>query len=280
MTRSMTVEKAVERYLKERRPEVAESTYRNHKYALKRFVEWSDKADLEDISNLDGFHIHDFKIYRRDNGGINEVTLYNNLCTVRVFIQWLESMQVVESGIAEDMILPDPDDDKRDDKIDPETADAILKYLEKFEYATRDHTVLLVLWKTGMRTGSLRSLDLRDYDSREPAISINHRPKTDTPLKNKSSGERMVALDDETADVLDDYIKHKRKGVTDENGREPLFTTAKGRIGKVRVDNSYRVMRIDSRDKPVPRITNCFQMPGGNVSCKPRQGEVFHGSLL
>ncbi len=46
-------------------------------------MEWSDKAGLDDISELDGFHIHDFKIHRRENGDINEVTLSNNLSVIR-----------------------------------------------------------------------------------------------------------------------------------------------------------------------------------------------------
>ena len=105
MTRRMTPERAVERYLKERKPEVSESTYRNHKYALDRFIEWCEENGLEDISELDGFHIHDFKLYRRENGGINELTLYNNLCALRVFVRWLESMEVVHSDVAENMAV-------------------------------------------------------------------------------------------------------------------------------------------------------------------------------
>lgn len=80
MSQSMTRERAVERYLKERKSEVSESTQRNHRYVLKLFVEWCDETGMDDGSELDGFHIHDFKIHRRENGGINEVTLYNNPC--------------------------------------------------------------------------------------------------------------------------------------------------------------------------------------------------------
>jgi site-specific recombinase XerD len=225
----MTPERAVERYLKERKPEVTESTHRNHRYALKRFVEWTEEVGMDDISDLDGLHIHDFKIYRRENGEINEVTLYNNLCALRVFVRWLESMEVVDAEIAENMILPNPDDDARDDKIEPERAEAILEYLETFEYATLRHALFAVLWDTGFRLGTVRTLDVDDYHSDEQYVEVHHRPETDTPLKNKSNADREVNLHDWVCEILNDYIEIHRDRVTDEYGREPLFTSQHGR---------------------------------------------------
>ncbi|NHN48404.1 site-specific integrase [Halostella sp. JP-L12] len=229
MSRSMRPQRAVERYLKERKPEVSESTYRNHKYALKRFVEWCDEAGLEDVTELDGFHIHDFKIHRRENGGVNEVTLYNNLCALRVFIRWMQSMDLVEVGLAENMILPNPDDDARNTKIEADTAEAILEYLEKFEYATLRHSLFALLWDTGFRLGTIRAIDLRDYYPKEQYVEIHHRPKTGTPLKNKQNAEREVNLHEWVCEILDDYIAIHREEVKDDEGRKPLLTTRYGR---------------------------------------------------
>lgn len=225
----MTPERAVERYQKERKPEVSESTHRNHKYALKRFVEWCDEAGLDDVSELDGFHIHDFKIHRRENGGINEVTLYNNLCALRVFVRWMQSMDLVEPSLAENMILPDPDDDTRDTKIEPDTAETILEYLEKFEYGTLRHALFALLWDTGFRLGTVRALDLDDYHSSEQYVEVQHRPDTGTPLKNKQKAEREVNLHGWICEVLDDYIAMHRHEVEGDEGREPLLTTRHGR---------------------------------------------------
>ncbi len=228
MSRSMTPERAAERYLKERKAEVSESTHRNHKYALKRFVEWADEAGLDDISELDGFHVHDFKIHRRENDDINEVTLYNNLCALRVFIRWLESVGVVENDVAEDMILPNPDD-TRDEKIEPDTAEDILTYLRKFEYATLRHALFALLWDTGFRLGTVRSLDLEDYHSDEQYVEVHHRPDEGTALKNGQSAEREVNLHEWVCEILDDYIQSHRHDVTDDAGREPLLTSRHGR---------------------------------------------------
>ncbi len=81
MTRKTSPQGAVDRYLKERKPEITESTHRNHKYTLNAFLEWTEKVGIEAVSELGGMYLHEFKLDRRERG-INEVTLYGNLCTI------------------------------------------------------------------------------------------------------------------------------------------------------------------------------------------------------
>ncbi|WP_226479362.1 tyrosine-type recombinase/integrase [Natrinema amylolyticum] len=247
----MKPERAVERYLKERRPEVAESTYYNHKSALDQFVSWCIEEDIDDISQIDGFHVHDFKLYRRDQG-INEVTLYNNLSTLRVFIRWLESMGLAESGLAEGIVLPNPDDDARDEMISEEIANRILDYLEKFEYATARHALFVLLWDTGFRIGTVRALDLGDYHPDEHYIEVAHRPETGTPLKNGDEAEREINLHQWVCELLSDYIKVHREEVTDVNGRAPLLTTKHGRAAKTTLR-----MQINSLTRPCEYTGDC-----------------------
>lgn len=228
MTRNIAPRGAVDRYLKERKPEVAESTYHNHKYTLNSFVEWSDEVSIEAVSELDGMYLHEFKLYRREQG-INEVTLYNNLCTIRVFVRWLESMELVDQGLAEGMMIPDPDDDVRDEMITEETAGEILDYLDKFEYGTLRHAFFAVLWTTGFRIGTVRSLDLDDYHPEEHYIEVVHRPESGTPLKNKNEANREVNLHAWVCEILDDYLEMHRHQTTDDHERKPLFTTSQGR---------------------------------------------------
>jgi site-specific recombinase XerD len=228
MSRQISPEGAVERYLKERKPEVAESTHRNHKYTLDAFESWAEEVGIEAVSELDGMYLHEFKLYRREQG-INEVTLYNNLCTLRVFVRWLESMDLVEKGLADGMMIPNPDDDARDDMITEETAEEILNYLDKYEYGTLRHALFAVLWTTGFRIGTVRSLDLDEYHPEDHFIEVVHRPESGTPLKNKTEAEREVNLHSWVCEILDDYFEMHREDVTDDHGREPLLTTSQGR---------------------------------------------------
>ncbi len=229
MTRSMSPEHAVERHLKEREPEVFASTLQNNRYELKRFVEWTDEAGLDDISELDGFHIHDFKIHRCEEGGVNETTLPNNLSALRVFVSWLESMEVIDGDLSDKMQIPNPDSDARDTMIDAETAEEILDDLEKFEYGTLRHALFALLWDTGFRLGTVRALDLGDYHPDERYVEVVHRPDEVTPLKNQGEAEREVNLHEWVCEVLDDYVEVSRHDVTDDYGREPLLTTQHGR---------------------------------------------------
>jgi len=226
----MTPEEAVERYLKEKKPRCSDSTYYNYSSLLSRFFDWCEEEDGPDsVGDLDGFHLSDFKMYRREEDGINEVTLYNQMTVMRVFIRWLESRGLVESGLSDNMLMPQPDDDARTEKIDSETAGQILQYLQKYEYATKRHALFTLLWDTGFRIGTVRALDLGDYHPDEQYVELNHRPETDTPLKNGTDAEREVNLHGWVCEVLDDYVGMHRDDVTDEAGREPLLTTAHGR---------------------------------------------------
>lgn len=65
-----------------------------------------------------------------------------------------------------------------------------------------------------------------------------------TPLKNGEPAERYVAIKPDTVDLLDDWIAENRPEVTDSNGREPLITTAQGRVSRACVrDTMYRITR-------------------------------------
>lgn len=106
----------------------------------------------------------------------------------------------------------------------------MLEYLRRFEYASRSHTLIELLWHTGLRIGAVYSLDVEDYDPEAERLNLTHRPETGTPLKNKSEGERMVALSRYVCEVLDDWIDHNRPDVADDHDREPLFTSKHGRL--------------------------------------------------
>jgi len=225
----MKPERAIERYLNEMDAEWADSTYYNNSCALNRFLEFCEETELDNICEIDGFHISDFKQHRRGQG-INEVTLYNNLSALRAFLKWCSSMGLIESWVVDDMMLNEPDDKVRSEMLDADRADQILDYLDKFEYATLRHALFVLLWDTGMRIGSARSVDVQDYHSEEQYIELVHRPEEDTPLKNKHEGQREVNLHPWACEILDDYIQMNHEDVTDDYGRTPLFASRQGRM--------------------------------------------------
>ena len=93
----------------------------------------------------------------------------------------------------------------------------------------------LTIGKTGCRLGGFLALDLDDYEpddeTGKAVLKFRNRPETDTPLKNGKNSERNVEVSEDVRTVIDDYIEHNRHDVTDEYGREPLFTSKFGRPG-------------------------------------------------
>ncbi len=143
--------------------------------------------------------------------------------TLRVFTKWLESIDTVDQDLHTKVLSPtlSGDDNVRDEMLESERAERILDYLRKYEYASRAHVSLTLMWHTMMRVGEVHSLDCSDYDPIDQSLQVIHRPETGTTLKNQSEGERYVALSNEVCGLLDDWLECTRPAVTDSHGREP-----------------------------------------------------------
>ena len=231
----ITPDEAVELYLDSRSHEVADSTYHAHKSRLGHFVRWCEgDGEIESMNDLSGIDFNRYKIWRREDGDLNNVTVNTQLHTLRVFIKWAESIDAVRPGLHEYITPPSmaPKEDVRTVILDDEAAADIQRHLRKFFYATRNHVIFELLWHTGMRMGALRALDLDDFKRESQCIEARHRPETDTPLKNGITGERNIALKDDVHQILCDYIDYHRPSKQDEYGRKPLITTRQGRISK------------------------------------------------
>nr|WP_244605484.1 site-specific integrase [Halorhabdus rudnickae] len=184
------------------------------------------------------------------------------MATLRAFLRFCGEVDAVREELFDQVPLPrmDGSQDVSDSTLDPDRAVEIVDYLERYEYASRRHVIVLLLWHTGCRVGALRSLDLGDVDlegerprADGPAVHFVHRPEKGTPLKNGEKSERWNAISGHVAQVLDDYIHGPREGVTDEYGRAPLVTTRNGRVSVSACrDTLYRVTRPCWRGEGCP----------------------------
>jgi integrase len=106
------------------------------------------------------------------------------------------------------------------------------------------HALFYLLWNTGMRTSSAHALDVDDYYPRDGWLDVKHRPDTQTPLKNKTRGERQVNLSEGVTEVIDDYLDRIHPHVEDDHGRMPLFGTQYGRAHRTTLGkNIYTLTR-------------------------------------
>jgi len=285
------VAEAKEMYLEQRKQELSESTIQAHHYRLKHFVRWCEEHEgLENLNNLTGRDLQRYSMWRREDGDLNNVTMVTQLSTLRVFIKWCERIDAVEDGLHDKIILPDlsQHEDQRDAMLDSEDAEQLLEYMRQFEWGTRTHALIELLWYGGMRIGAAHGLDLGDYNPDEQYVEIRHRPDTGTRLKNKKDGERFVGLSAGVCDALDVYIEYKRIEAEDDFGREPLFTSKHGRVSKSSLrDSIYRATRpcVYTGDCPHDReIDQCEAMGQYKASLCPssvsphaiRRGSITH----
>jgi len=225
---------ALQLYLDTRRDEVSPNTLNAHRYRLQHFVRWANERGVQSMEQLDGKQLHEFRIWRQDDGNLNNVSLHTQLSTLRVFLKFCESIEIVPNGLYDKLMVPTLSDgeDQRDSYLSPDLAQSSLEYLRQYEYASVDHVLMLVLWRTGMRIGAAQSLDVGDYDREHARLHLKHRPQGGTTLKMGEKGERIVTLKASTCTVINDYLEHTRKQVTDDYGRDPFFVLSDTRPTK------------------------------------------------
>ena len=222
-------EEGVERFLQHREPSVRKSTLQNAKTRLRYWLEWCDERDIENLNELTGRDLADFVAWRR--GDIAPITLQKQLSTIRMALRWWADIEAVEEGLAERLHAPELPDgaESRDRHLEPERAREALDYYDRHHYASREHALLALMWRTGLRRGAVWSLDVDDLEPEENAVRLEHRPEQGTKLKNGERGERWVYLGPPWFQILEDWTKNPdRPQGTDEYGREPLFPTERG----------------------------------------------------
>lgn len=232
--------KARRDFLKAKAQSVKEAAARTYEYPTKHFVNYLSNRGIESMNHIDGYLLEQWKLERKDED-IVPITLHNNVKHLRVFIRWCESSEIVKEGLANKMQIPDVTETETVSKesVSHERMDDLLTYLEHYEYATRQHALFKFLWHAGCRISGAMALDLEDFRPQENHVRFRNRPKKGTPLKNNNKSERNITLNAEIIGLLNDYIDARRRDITDEHGREPLFTTTQQRLTRQRAYKNF-----------------------------------------
>jgi site-specific recombinase XerD len=225
---------AVDLYLKQKEEDASARTVQAHSYRLKQFRQWCDKEGIDNMNSLTGRRLYEYRLWRKEDGDLNTVSLRTQLCTLRTFLRFCESIDAVESELHDEILLPtiSKKQGSRDEMLESDRAEEIQAYFLKFEYASLKHCLFEIFWSTSARLGAVQALDTDDFSMANQSLAFRHRPKTGTPLKNRDSGERQVAITDETTAVIEDYLENNRPDVTDAQGREPLIASENGRMSQ------------------------------------------------
>lgn len=234
----MAPREAKSRYLRRRRNDATESSVDAWHGRLKLFVEWCEGVGITTIGDLKPYDLNEY--YDIRSGKVQPATVEGEMYTLKKFCEYIEQLGANE-GLSEKIPIPDVPDESRsnDVKLDSSLALGLLEHYRTNDrdFGTRAHAVLEVAWFTGARQGGLRGLDIRDAALGENYVEFRHRPGTDTPLKNKTYGERTVSIPPEASRAIREYLQNYRYDVSDDHGRQPLFSSMRGRP----TGNTFRV---------------------------------------
>lgn len=249
----LSPEEALERWLGKLRVTKADSTVSTYYYQLKHFIEFCDTQGIVSIAEVNGWDIETYETHRRQND-VRPTTLKAELGTLKRFFEYCARIELVDEALPEKVAIPDvPREEFIDEsRLHTDDAEALLEYYAENDYGSRAHALLALMWYTGARMGGVRGLDVANYHSEEEYIEFLHRPEQDTPLKNKTDGERAVGIPQVVCDILDAYLADKRLEAYDDYGRAPLLTSQKGRASRTAVRSWTYLATIPCLHSPCP----------------------------
>jgi integrase len=230
-------ENGIDRFLDRKQHNVTSTTIEEYRNKLSRFESFCKERDINDLRELNSRAVDAYVSWLRHHSSdeVNELsakTMRDELYLLRQVIEYFECIDAVESGLSDAIQIPELTDEEgiRDIDVNPERVTAILNHLEKYRYASLEHVVWLVTSRVARRLGGFIALDIPDVHLNGPNSYLEFRHRPPTRLKNGIDGEEEVAITQDVAKVVGDYIEQTRPDVTDEEGREPLLATEHGRI--------------------------------------------------
>jgi site-specific recombinase XerD len=221
-------------YIEHKSSQCSDTTVQSHEYRLNYFVSWCADQGIDNMNDLSGRNLHEYRLWRKEEGELNKISMQTQMSTLRVFLEWCGSIEAVDTNLYDKVLVPQVsgEEEQRDVMLEAERAEEILQHLSKYRYASREHVLFALLWETGMRIGAARSLDVCDVKIEDRCLDVTHRPETGTTLKNAQGGERLVAISADLVDLLQDYMDDTRIETTDEYDRSPLLSGKQGRISR------------------------------------------------
>lgn len=174
---------ALDWYLEHRRDSLRTATRRKHRSALGAFVEWTGEVGIDNLNDISGRQLMEFKTWRKTESDLTVVSLNGNLAILQRFLRFCENVDAVSEKVVDRVPLPNVPPDEEVDNWVPtdEAVKGIRSYFGQFEYASRRHAVFELIAEVGLRVGSwqwiwgtsipMRWLSTSDIVPREPTCT-------------------------------------------------------------------------------------------------------------
>jgi len=83
-----------------------EKTVQAHRYRANHIVWWCAEKELTNLNELNGRHLQEYRLWRKDDGDLNQLTLNQQMSTMRVFLKWCGSVEAVPPKLYDRILLP------------------------------------------------------------------------------------------------------------------------------------------------------------------------------
>lgn len=173
--KDVSLEDAIERWLRKRQTDATEQTLRGYRSRMTQFLKWAIEQELETVAELDAWTLDEYQLHLRDQG-FAPTTVKGRLNTVRLWIEYLEALDLVDSGLSDAIDVPNLSwsEEQSETRLAQDDALSALRLLRESQehYGAGMHAVLEVIWHVGARMGASKALDLEDFNPEEQSLAF------------------------------------------------------------------------------------------------------------
>lgn len=261
---SRSIQECLDQYIEIKENELSERTLKRHKNWLSYPEYYLTKVcGLETLDNITPEQAYGYRAWAKkksrrspaapdwvqekfEDRELTNKTLKDDVLRFRVFLREMAELRWAPEDAYPKVQPPvlEGDEGVDTEKCPEERIEAMLGHLDKFEYGSREHIVMLLYAKTGRRISGLRALDVGDFEKEGDCPTLTFLDRRTTRLKEREDHEAKLTLTGGVAQAIQDYLDNNRIDSTDKDGREPLLSTKSGRIHESTLQKySYRWTR-------------------------------------
>jgi len=81
-------------------------TVQSYEYRTNYFVEWCDANGIDNMNDLSGRDVHQYRLWRKEEGELNKISMQTQMCTIRVFLEWCGTIEAVDPDLYNKVLVP------------------------------------------------------------------------------------------------------------------------------------------------------------------------------
>jgi len=175
----------------------AKGTLKQHLRICKLWADFLTSTRDKKLFKAEPIDLLDYIKFRQKTGKVKNTTISKELCVLRTFYAYLQDFEKIELNPAASLpeLICEPPAEKKYLTVN-ECFDLLESIKTNTLIGLRDHTIIALLWSTGLRSSELCALDRNDIDLREGSLIVR---------KGKGGKQRQVFFNNKMLEMLTHY---------------------------------------------------------------------------